>query len=240
MDKNEITWKIINESKKDATIVYKNNNSCNIVEIEYPSYDFETVRNLKHDVILKNDVYQTANVEFNIECQVKTKSVDEKIFNNECSYEFCSESYEEYIKSVPIVVENDENTTIIYEDNDFKIISLDLNNLYGKFFWKCIFKNSKIFSIRELDELENLIILKSKIQELFEKHGITNTKSCLYFNYLGKCSHLILNVVDISEGYSCIHSKNKFIFFADLIKNITIDKNYYKRNIILIKENKCI
>ena len=159
------------------------------------------------------------------------------MLTNTYLYEYYCESYHEYLNSEPIITQKDDNESILYDDDDFTVCSVPPNDFCSQFRWKCYFKNSQTFSIRELADLEKLQYLKSKLCELLTKHNITHENACMYFSYFGKSSNLILNIADISNGTADIQTESKFIYFDDLLKNLLIDLSYYKRDISYIKKS---
>ena len=132
--------------------------------------------------------------------------------------------------SVPILGEE-----IYYFDNDIVIIAYNKwNRNVNELYLLCLFKNSKYNSIRNLNEndLELLITVKNKIYKVvYDKFDLTSDNLCLYFHYRPTYYQLHIHIVNISKTTLCLYNCYRSILLDDVIKNITLDGNYYKKEI---------
>ncbi|ELA42945.1 uncharacterized protein VICG_00260 [Vittaforma corneae ATCC 50505] len=218
------------ETSKNTVLHVENGQHGAVIEICYPTIDLsvlEDVKARKHVPHIKNDVYESANVECELECDVTLKHpIDESVLaRGTCLYEYYCESYDAYIKSEAKTIKSRELSRRLYEDDSFLIFSEDTDALV----WHCLFKSPEIHSVRELANIENLDFLRQKTYQLLSGMNISHSQVCLFFDYQGKCSHLLLNIADISNGLHSLESCGKFIYFDTLLKNIKIDKTTIAR-----------
>lgn len=204
-----------------------------LLEVEDPVLDsslFNILKDLKHDVKVENDVYKTAIVECELDSQINIEYVDSDLKPK--NYKFCyfCETYEEYLQSKEILTPVPKVKDIIYEDDSIVLFS-SFCMLY------CIIKNAN--SIRDLTNAQDLITLKERLYNILTNYGFKNSEMCFYFDYNGKTDSLLLNISDLSKGISRLNATGKFIYLDTLIKNLTIDPDYYKGNINYIKKVLC-
>lgn len=120
----------------------------------------------------------------------------------------------------------------LYEDDDFLVFSENATGLP----WRCLFKDPEIRSVRELASIESLGILRQKIYQLLDEASVGRDRVCMFFDYQGKGSRLFLEIADISSGIQALEPCGKFIYFDTLLKNIRMDKEYYRRDIFYIRQ----
>lgn len=218
----------------NETIVCGKVNEKNvIVKIQHPKIDNSTVEMIKNSVHvsnLENDVYRTASLECQLECNISVlyPESSEKLSINKQEYEYCIESYKEYLNSSIKESVSPTPVNCLYEDESIRIFSSEIA-------WHCLFKDEHIHSIRELSNLETLYALKEKIQFLLKQNNRSLEDTCLHFDYQGKLPCLLLNIVDISNGLSNLKATGKFIYFDTLIKNLETAPEYYRSEIHFIK-----
>ncbi|KAM0681754.1 hypothetical protein GINT2_000269 [Glugoides intestinalis] len=221
-------------NRANDTVLYgRKNEKTAVIMIKNPSMSdaaIETIRNSEHSSNLENDVYRTASVECQLECSISVfyPEGSEKVPIIKHDYEYCKETYEEYLSSNPQQIDFPTLDDFIYEDEKIKIFSSEL-------VWHCLFKDESIYSIRELSNLEELYALKEKIHLILEKNNRSLENTCLYFDYHGKLPCLLLNIVDISNGLSNVKAIGKFIYLDTLIKNLETAPDYYHGEMYFIK-----
>lgn len=160
------------------------------------------------------------------------------------------ESFSEYLKDTPFTPTpwiqtifeqtNGLNMPILgeeiyYFNSDIVIIADNKwNRNVNELYLLCLFKDSKYNSIRNLDEndLELLISVKNKIYEVvYDKFKLTHGDLCLYFHYRPTYYQLHIHIVNISKTTLCLYNCYRSILLDDVIKNITLNGNYYKKEI---------
>lgn len=237
----EILKKFKSESSftRNSTVIISGSidDEKSYVKVSLPNLDMDvcnTLRNTPHSLQMKNDVYETATVDVELKCRLEIKNDSEDIIKP--SFEYCCESYDEYLSSEINSVNNDTLSTVIYEDNNVTIHSDTMDESSRKISWRCVFKDASIHSIRELTDVKYMSDLKNTIQSLLEKYEVSQENLCSYFNYSGKTSSTCLKIVSISTGLHLINSTGNFIYFDTFLKNIMIDPEYYHGDMFYIKK----
>lgn len=237
--------KIFKNFKNETTFIRNNtvivtgslDDEKSLIKISLPELDSNicnSMKNMQHCLEMKNDVYETATIKTELECKVEIKKNTNDILIP--CFEYCCESYEEYLSSEINQVENQMNSTVIYEDQNVIIYSNKIDVSPCKILWMCMFKDTEIHSIRELTDEKYLVDLKKTIQSLLKDHGIPQHEVCSYFDYNGKISTLYLNIASISTGLHLIKSTGSFIYFDVFLKNILMDSDYYRGDMFYIKK----
>lgn len=239
MSENLKEFKVENTFQKKKKVYFqgKLDETSTLVQLALPRMDksfFQNLKEIPHNLQMKNDVYETATVNFNLKCGINIEESAASTIIEIPSFEYAKESYSEYVSSEVNQLNMPESCQTIYENDEYIISSLDADNLS----WVCVFKDLKINSIRELTNPSLLIDLKIKIKGLLADKGDTLASTCMYFDYKGKSSSLILHITSISDGIHNIRSTGKFIYFDSLLKNISIDPEYYQNDIFYIRKSK--
>lgn len=131
------------------------------------------------------------------------------------------------------IINKESDEQIIYECSDFILVRdllWDGNNI-NNMHCLTIFKDPNLMSIRDLTksniELLNtaLIIGKSEISKL---HNVSTIKIETYFHYHPSIWQLHMHFVSNN-----IEENHKKFMVDDIITNLTLDSDYYKKDIIL-------
>lgn len=206
-----------------------------IVEVKNPVIDESVLKIVKmkpFTLVTKNDIYESASVSADINCTVNvscTPSENTSIVR-EINYEYCIESFEDYSVSEIQLIPYDVYESLLYEDELYRICTTKDCT------WHCLFLSPRIYSIRELTDLNALVKLKETINTLLSAHGISIDDVCMYFSYAGKQSHLKMIIANVSVGIHTLKSASKFIYLDDFIKNMKIDPEYCLKRINYVKE----
>lgn len=224
--------KKISESKSHA--VLRTEDDMTQITIKYPQVDldiFNHLREMSHKTLVKNDIYETASVETEFECDIESQSGNLG-YSRPC-WRYVCESYKEYLASA--VQENNctDNEKVIFEDDNYVISTLESKNLVK---WHCTFKSPDIHSIRELKDTNELKKLREKIYELVAEVPLNKEDVCMYFDYIGKARHLTLYIVEITSTLALLNCSGKFIYFDTLINNLNINLQFYNGNVYYIQK----
>lgn len=206
-----------------------------IVEFTFKDMNGNDVKDffsLNHKSFMINDVYKTyvvdtfAKANINVICPANFNDFK----NTNTRYEMGIETLQDYLDSSEIVHEVTPSQNVFEDDN---IILREKVN--GGFF--CYFKNPKYHSLRDIDHYSVLKNSKLIVKELLEKRGLKIEDFCMYFEYEGKLSHAYYQIRELNSLFLCnIGSNNgKFIYLNDAIKNLKLDQNYYRRDIIMMR-----
>lgn len=213
-----------------------------IVKVEYPAMNlsiFEILKQKEHHIQLKNDIYETATIEGELECTITLQVISEanQLEKRINSYEYASESYESYLESKIQISKPRTAIRKLYENDDFSIFVEKEANQANRFLWYCLFKSPDMHSVRELTDLNMLDILKKEIYRLIKEAEVPEDRVCLFFDYQGKCSQLVLNIADVTNGINNLKAAGKFIYFDTLLKNLSVNISYYRGDVHYIKHN---
>lgn len=169
-------------------------------------------------------------------------------YNN--SYRYYIETYEDYLRKGDflknswidnIILKKDVQEKVFFENDDYLIIAdykwdqADMEKAY----LLLIFKDSKLRSLRDLEDTEILIKAKKIIYETTKSLGIPEESLCIFFHYRPSYFRLHIHIVNISRSIHPIGSFSRIILLDDAIMNLNIDPGYYKKEccyIGLIKE----
>lgn len=207
--------------------------------------DLSLYINKEHLSCTKNDIYETAclSLDSEVEVEVIYPALKEDIERIDTSYECLHETYDEYL-SFPVsscwideFMHNPRNShyKALFENDDFVVLdkgSSDITSLR----WSCVFKHSRLQSIRDL-EMADLAMLENarkEIERLLNEAGAPKDKACLYFDYCGKTLYLCLEIAGVSRSFSNLYFSGRFIYFDDLVKNISLNADCYKQEIVKI------
>jgi len=207
--------------------------------------DLSLYINKEHLNCTKNDIYETAclSLDSEVEVEIICPALKEDIERIYTSYESLHETYDEYL-NFPIssswideFMHNPGNNhyKVLFENDDFVILDKgcsDINSLK----WSCVFKHSRLQSIRDLEMADLAMLEKARkeIERLLNDAGVPRDKACLYFDYCGKTLYLYLDIAGISRSFSNLCFSGRFIYFDDLVKNISLNADYYRQEIVKI------
>lgn len=212
--------------------------------------NLELYKSLSHQSFLKNDVYETASITFvsELDVEIKCPATSDDIASLSEHFHVARESYEEYCNSRLVrswvteffergLDECGDGNSIVYSDEKIVVIQHGDSEL-PSLRWSCILRDGTLQSIRDIPSVELIEDVKNSIYMLLKKHNISEDKVCLYFDYCGRSTHLCLNIVGISRSLTNIRCNGKFIYLDALIQNLKLSKDYYKGDIVMVKD-KC-
>ena len=131
-----------------------------------------------------------------------------------------------------------EGERIFYRDDDYAVIADNKwNGNVDELYYLVLFKDKRLESLRNLDEthLELLKKIRTKIFEIIrDRHNLNQEDVCLFFHYLPSHFRLHIHVVNISKTTLCLYDCFRSILLDDVIKNIEIDKDYYKQEMYFL------
>lgn len=159
-------------------------------------------------------------------------------YNNQ-NKKIISETYEQYLKTpkeIPNWVLNiiEKKSEIpIYESDKFLIINDykwngNIDNLYLTLF----FKDFNLFSIREITKLhilDSLLIIDEVLKNTF---NLKSNDCLMYFHYKPTYDLLHMHIFNLKGNVSKTHCVGRAILVQDVLRNLEIDKDYYKKAIL--------
>lgn len=162
---------------------------------------------------------------------------------------YTEESYEDYLKNTDFLEvkwieriinssnnvaaqeEDIHNETFLVNNSDYFIVpdtKWDKKNL-NIAYYLMIFKNKKYKSIRDLDDYELLERAKEDALNYCESVGLSRESFLLFFHYRPSYFRLHLHIVNISTNLNFVTAPSRNVLLDDVIKNLKIDKDYYKK-----------
>lgn len=141
-----------------------------------------------------------------------------------------SQSRTEWVENIINGVSESEKILFSDEDcvllPDYKWRSMNVDELY----LLCIFKNEKLRSLRDIQDVELLKKIKSNIyRTIKERYGLDSAQVSLYFHYPPTYYRLHLHIVHnktiefVSAHVNLAHSLDTVIY------NLTLQEDYYRR-----------
>jgi len=209
------------------------------------------------DILTDNDRYKSYYVECKMNCVgtfITINNPEENELKKELDFTNVSlvkESYEQYLEKkrhlkktnyewiYNIVDHKSETEKIIYENDEFLLIPDYLWNNQkdvSKLHVLAIVKNKHIMSVRDLIQddilmLDNMKVIGLKI--ISEKYGVDENKIKAYVHYTPSTYLFHVHfehLLSFHRGTSFERSIN----LNDVIKNITLDKHYYKNTMEIV------
>lgn len=198
---------------------------------------------LDHQTNLKNDVYETALVTFvsELDAEIKCPATPGEVAGLFRQYHVVKESYEEYCSSHPseswitklLDTESGVNgDSVIHSDETILVVK---HGSASPLRWSCIFRDPSLQSIRDIPNAEIVEDAKKAVLALLKDHGVPEHSVCLYFDYCGKDARLCMTIAGISGEPESLKCNGKFIYLDVLVRNLRISRDYYKEDIVMIK-----
>lgn len=97
-----------------------------------------------------------------------------------------------------------------------------------------IFKSDRYRSLREIDDVALLRAAKRDSYRQCLACGVGEEEVCLFFHYRPSYFRLHLHIVNISRSRKYLGSSLRNVLLDDVIKNLEIDPEYYRRDRFLI------
>lgn len=222
-------------------------------ELPNTSFDTKDIFTRDHKILGNNDIYFTGEVDIkmNFLSHYKCPATSEDIQSIGQLYSYKIESYEEYTikrkqfvpgildKIIEHVIVNSSKTgdimvvsehiksKLLYDGPEFLIIE-ELNyDSSGVLKLKLIYKNSNLFTIRDVSDPNILLRAKEEMLKIFAERGINENSICLYISLMPQDKRLHINATDISRQI-CISFEGGIVLIDNCIKNLNITKDYYK------------
>lgn len=200
---------------------------------------------IKEDVELKlhNDIYYAYTVKAKVDLKFRLIwPATQKYFVKYTSkMEFCKETYDGYIAkrtNEPVVwIENilsgKEEKFRYYEDDKFilmpnyKWTELSTDDIQ----LLLVFKDANLRSIRDISDVTLLEEARSVIIDQLKHFKLEYKDVILFFHYKPTYEHLHLHIVHVNLGQTASLSVIRARLLEDVIYNLKLDINYYKRDI---------
>lgn len=156
-----------------------------------------------------------------------------------------NETYQEYLENNDflktswldnIIKNKAENEKIYYNNDEFLIIADYKWNRESNddLYLLLIFKDDKLRSLRDFDDVNVLKRAKSIIVKLISEYNIPESAICMYFHYRPSYFRAHIHILNISNSLRSFGIPTRNIFLDDAIKNLEIDTEYYKKDICII------
>lgn len=205
--------------------------------------EFFKISNEKNELINQNDIYYVYStfIPLSFKYRLVYPATTEHLIKYNSKMIFKKETYAEYLQQsekmslnwIKNIFEGKTNEKIYYQDecmvliNNYKWDGLNVNNIQ----LLIIFKNSNLKSIRDLDSVELLYNAKNIIIQNIKNFGLTYNDIVCFFHYKPTYDHLHLHICNINLEGDPSMSVTRARLLEDVIYNIELDKNYYKRDI---------
>ncbi|CAD25892.1 hypothetical protein [Encephalitozoon cuniculi GB-M1] len=214
---------------------------------------FSQVLSLPKENTQSNDIYYSfkASVPMNIDFRLIYPATEEHV-RKYCSKRiYVEETYEEYldfIKSASQITSNwmdnliaqdrsDLNEEIMYEDEEVIMIpdykwnpqTVDLLHFL------VVFKDPGLKTIRDIRDYQILVDAREKARNLLEtRFGLDFNHVFMFFHYRPTYFRLHLHVMNIKMAHEGNVSCTRAIPLHDVIHNLRIDINYYKKSMFVM------
>lgn len=219
---------------------------------DQPAIYMVTKRSLNLDIFLKKlKEVKVKDKRFKlnttIDCQPHltypaSKAHIDKLVKN---FKYTAESYEDYLSNCNFLTTNwldniinsrGTGENVFFEDDVSMIISdykWDLKSA-DQLYLLMIFKDPKLRSIRDIDDYNLLVKAKQNILKVCKEEGLAEKDVSLYFHYRPSYFRLHIHIVNISKSIRYLGSPTRNVFLDDVIYNLKLDCNYYKKDCYFI------
>ncbi|KAI5150420.1 m7GpppX diphosphatase [Enteropsectra breve] len=160
---------------------------------------------------------------------------------------FIEETFKEYSASLSFsnlswikkVIRGSSAENSLYDDRRFVIIRdwKWKDKYFNNTHLLLIFKDTKYHSLRDLSDWKILEAAKRCIYKITRSYGLPDSSICIFCHYRPSYFQLHIHAVNISHGIGCLGMILKNILVDDIIKNLKLNKNYYKMPMFFIYEH---
>lgn len=221
-----------------------------VLEIRYPRPTLESIGDYiqkDHKIILNNDVYQTGEIDVQQEAEydLACPASGDDIQNADRAYRYVSETYDEYLVKkaafgkcwMDEMVENPgPRDGTRFEDEDFLVINdKNWNGNVEDLLLLLIFKNRGYQTIRDVSDLDLVARARCLVSRLCCDLGVSERHICMYFDFRSKDTRLHIKVANISRCLSISDFGGWVVLVDNFIKNLSIDRDYYRKRLYLIE-----
>ncbi|KAL6121010.1 m7GpppX [Nucleospora cyclopteri] len=159
--------------------------------------------------------------------------------------QYQKETYEEYENKTALnidwlerIITGESKGEKIYVQDEHILVIKDIkwNEENDDFYLVCFFKDNKLKTIRDLNDTNLLRKCKRKIIDFCVKtFSCKEEDICMCFHYRPSYNRLHMHVINISRNLKWLKINGfRNILLDDVIRNIEIDKEYYKRDLYII------
>ncbi|WUR04305.1 mRNA decapping enzyme [Vairimorpha necatrix] len=204
--------------------------------------EFLNIINEETELKLHNDIYYAYTVKSRVDLKFRLIWPATQKYNTKYSSKkiFTKESYDQYLKlpHEPVVwidniIKGKEEKFKYYEDDKFILMpnykwnELSTDDLQILL----VFKDSNLRSIRDIKDEKLLEEGRDIVIENLKQFKLGYEDVVMFFHYKPTYEHLHLHVANINLEGSASLSVTRARLLEDVIYNIKIDKDYYKRDI---------
>ncbi|KAF7698679.1 m7GpppX diphosphatase [Cucumispora dikerogammari] len=178
-------------------------------------------------------------------------SIDQVIYNIRLTYpaepsdlkkhenkKILFETYEMYLKTpktIPTWVTNIINKKVeipLFENDKFLILKdIKWNGNIDDLYLTLFYKDFSLYSIREI-ELNHILEALPPIEETLNTFGLKKEDCLMYFHYKPSYYLLHMHVFNLKGEFTSAQSVGRAILIQDIIRNLEIDKDYYKKAVM--------
>lgn len=229
--KNQKNGVIYGDLDHKKCIIYFNNKINNFEELKIQEAKIK-------NYFIKNPPYYNLNIEIEEEeHSIRMIYPAEKKHFEKLKYKkMTKETPEEYIKrvkEVPLWVKNiieQKTETPVFENEKFLIVNdykwdRNIDNLYLTLFCK----DYNLFSIREITK-ELLLEMISTTEKVLKNFNLVKEDVLMYFHYKPSYDLLHMHIFNLKGQFTQSQSVGRAILVDDILRNLDIDKNFYKSN----------
>lgn len=236
--------------EKDSFLIGQIDQVPAIIKLTLPTAGMDNLSfytGLRHRSFLKNDVYETASIDFvsGLDVEVICPATPSDIAELSGHNQVVRESYEEYCNSQPtpswitrLSVDGLEacgnEDSIVHSNEEIVIIQHGVGQPFS-LRWSCVFRDAALQSIRDISSVQMIERVKNEILVCLKELNVPEDRICLYFDYCGKGTRLCLSIANISRSLASLHCNGKFVYLDTLILNLKLNRDYYKDVIVMIR-----
>ncbi|KAI5150421.1 m7GpppX diphosphatase [Enteropsectra breve] len=216
--------------------------------VPYPTITKENIQNILSTGSF--ELTQDNHMRFSCNCtpQLIYPATERHIAKYVQRNEYATETYEEYLDKADylqmgwmdnIIHRREQTDEKVYFENekfviikDYKWDGKNMDELY----LLLIFKDGKYRSIREIEDKSIMEEAKDCIYQVTDSLDIPRSHLCLYCHYRPSYFRVHIHILNISKNLKFLQMPLRNILVDDIIKNLTLDKEYYKRDMHIIRK----
>lgn len=160
------------------------------------------------------------------------------------NFRYVAESYEDYKNNDDylqtswldnVISGKDVNEKVFFEDEESMILGnykwdgVSNDHLY----MLMIFKDPKLRSIREVEDVGVLERARNNIIRLCMDKGLSEEDICMFFHYRPSYFRLHIHIVNISSTTEMLNP-SRDVFLEDVMRNLHMKKDYYRNDLYFI------
>lgn len=220
-----------------------------LILVPAPTFRLNNLTEENIDVVATNLRAGTNHGELKIDMNIQIRLIypasERHIISFTSGLSYRKESYEEYLKNANFletnwmdnIVKNNAVGEKVHLNNSNYLIINDCKwneESMDELYYLMIFKDRKYRSIREIDDVNLLTAAKEDALKLCASAGLSRDDVCLFFHYRPSYFRLHLHILNISKSKAKIGRPGGCILLEDAIRNISVCKDYYKKDLYFI------